>query len=223
MEDTIEMREAPASNDALPSFDFGKKKRKKGKVSSTTSDAPLPIENLSLEDKSEEMPSSSLITTATTDNSNGMYSYDFLITRFYDQLRTKRPDDKDSVSGDIQKLRTPNVGREGSRKSVWSNFRDTCERVKRSPEQVMQFYMSELQCDCNMRPDGSLVIRGIYKQDSILCILKKYISLFVQCPVCKGPQTRSEKEQGVHFIRCACGARSSVQEHMNAMHKRVKM
>lgn len=70
----------------------------------------------------------------------------------------------------------PNVQREGSKKTLFANIVEICQRMKRSPEHVIQFLFAELGTTGSVAGAGQLIIRGRFQQKGIENVLKRYIS-----------------------------------------------
>merc|ERR1712087_952801 len=95
------------------------------------------------------------------------YEYSDLLTRLFDTIENKHGDLK---FGEKYTMKTPQVGRLGSKKTTWINFKDICEVMKRTPEHVSSFVYAELGCDGNFA-DKQFILKGRFYQKNIEMIL----------------------------------------------------
>jgi translation initiation factor 2 subunit 2 len=72
----------------------------------------------------------------------------------------------------------PNVQREGSKKTLFANIVEICQRMKRSPEHVIQYLFAELGTTGSVAGAGQLIIKGRFQQKGIENVLKRYIGWF---------------------------------------------
>ena len=139
-----------------------------------------------------------------------LYSYDTMLERIFDILTNNNPE---LMHKKRYKLKPPQIMRIGTRKCMWHNYPDICETIKRKPDHVMQFYLTELGTTGNLDGNGRLVLKGTFVPKKIESLLRKYISEYVTCHLCKSPDTELVKEQAsrLFLVQChACGARRSV-------------
>lgn len=69
----------------------------------------------------------------------------------------------------------PQVAREGTKKTMFSNLSDICRRMHRHPEHMIQFLYSELGTQGSVDGNGRLIMKGRYTQKQIESVLRKYI------------------------------------------------
>ena len=69
----------------------------------------------------------------------------------------------------------PQVAREGTKKTTFSNLMDICRRMHRQPEHVLQFLYSELGTTGSIDGQQRLIMKGRYTQKQIENVLRKYI------------------------------------------------
>jgi translation initiation factor 2 subunit 2 len=96
------------------------------------------------------------------------------------------------------------------RRTVVVNFREIADELRRDPEHLLKFLVSETATRANL--DGNRAIfQGRFGFETIKNLLNIYVNKYVTCPVCGRPDTRIEKERRLFFLQCeACGARSSI-------------
>ncbi|WMV36042.1 hypothetical protein MTR67_029427 [Solanum verrucosum] len=114
-----------------------------------------------------------------------------------------------SFAGDRRRtvMRSPQVLREGTKKTVFVNFMDLCKTMHRQPEHVMTFLLAEMGTSGSL--DGHqrlVVIKGRFAPRNPLPIYE-----YVICNGCKSPDTILSKENRLFFLRCKkCGSGRSV-------------
>lgn len=137
------------------------------------------------------------------------YHYHELLGRVFNILRENNPE----LAGDRRRtvLRPPEVLREGTKKTVFSNFIDLCKTMHRQPEHVMTFLLAEMGTSGSLDGQQRLVIKGRFAPKNFEGILRRYINEYVICNGCKSPDTILVKENRLFFLRCEqCGSGRSV-------------
>ena len=108
---------------------------------------------------------------------------------------------------------TPRVGREGTRRTVWTNYGDFCRRAHRQEAHLLRFVASELRASCSLTADSALNMRARISAGQVETICHRYIHAYVLCSNCKGLDTLLERDNvsRLTFISCqTCRARKSV-------------
>lgn len=132
-----------------------------------------------------------------------------LLGRFFAVLRQQNP----ALSGDKKKytMVPPQVVREGSKKTSFSNVIDICKRMRRQPDHVMQYLFAELGTVGSVDGSQRLIIKGRFQPKQIENVLRRYIVEYVTCKTCKSPNTLLLKENRIYFMKCeSCGSQRSV-------------
>lgn len=132
------------------------------------------------------------------------YSTEFLVDRVYERL--------EQIGKKQQlKLPKPEVVAQ-NRKTFFSNFRRICEVLNRKEEEVKKYFDEELQEECTIDGNGTLVIPKTFRPENIQSILKKYIEAHVLCKQCKSPHTHPVKENRILFMQCdSCLSKIALQ------------
>lgn len=120
------------------------------------------------------------------------YDYDILLDKLYDGL---------TKNDEVIKLKTPIITYQ-PKKTICNNFSVICSAINRSTEHVMSFITTDFGCTGSINGNGGLILVGKYKQQSIECIIKKYIHNYVICSVCKSMQTEFKKEDRINYLVC---------------------
>ncbi|KAG0479085.1 hypothetical protein HPP92_013804 [Vanilla planifolia] len=137
------------------------------------------------------------------------YKYEELLDRVFNILRENNP----LLAGDRRRtvMRPPQVLREGTKKTVFANFMDSCKTMHRQPEHVMTFLLAEMGTTGSLDGQQRLVVKGRFAPKNFEGILKRYINEYVICNGCKSADTILTKENRLFFLRCEqCGSSRSV-------------
>ena len=89
-----------------------------------------------------------------------------------------------------------------NKKTCTKNFKAICASIKREPMEVSKFISEELKVQTSITGDGQLLISGRYNKGQIQNILTKYITSFIQCPLCKTLDTSLNKVDRITYILC---------------------
>lgn len=194
----------PSEQPAAQAFDFGERRKKKK------------------EKKTEEQDDGS--SQPFIDGSGQMfvrghvYSYEEMLSRIQDLIVKHNPD----LAGSKRyTIKPPQVVRVGSKKVAWINFKDICGIMHRPSEHVLQFVLAELGTEGSIAGDGQLVLKGKYGPKHIEALLRKYITEYVTCQMCKSPNTsmtRDSRTRLWHQACSACGANRSVTTIKSGFH-----
>jgi translation initiation factor 2 subunit 2 len=205
-ETTDEKLKDVAADDIEAMFASMKKKSKKSKKKK--SKKKKDKKDAAAGDDDDDEVSDSEVKDAETVSE--IYSYDEMLDRVFEKLQSNNPE---LMHKKRYKLKPPQIMRIGTRKCMWHNYPDICETIKRKPDHVMQFYLTELGTTGNLDGNGRLVLKGTFVPKKIESLLRKYITEFVTCHLCKSPDTDLVKDSNsrLFFVQChACGARRSV-------------
>ncbi|KDO28794.1 hypothetical protein SPRG_20001 [Saprolegnia parasitica CBS 223.65] len=118
-------------------------------------------------------------------------------------------------------MKPPQLMRVGTKKTLWVNFQEICKMMHRNPEHVLQFTLSELGTEGSIDGSQRLVIRGRYVPKYIESLLRKYITEYVTCQMCRSPNTTLTRDNvsRLHFVHCQeCGSSRSVAAIRSGFH-----
>ena len=85
--------------------------------------------------------------------------------------------------------------------------------MNRDPMHVLGFYKGELSCEGTIGNDDMLILNGGYLQKHFIKIIRKYVDIYVKCDVCKGHNSKIEKDSKMRLdlLKCqSCGATRTV-------------
>ncbi|KYK64287.1 putative eukaryotic initiation factor-2 beta, partial [Toxoplasma gondii TgCatPRC2] len=146
------------------------------------------------------------------------YSYQEMLQRIQTLIEKHNPD----LSGAKRyTIKPPQVVRVGSKKVAWINFKDICNIMNRQPDHVHQFVLAELGTEGSIAGDGQLVLKGKYGPKHIEALLRKYITEYVTCQMCKSPNTTMQRDSRTRLWQqscVACGANRSVTTIKSGFH-----
>lgn len=139
-------------------------------------------------------------------------TYETMLDRFFQILRENNPEMASDRQGVKYKIPPPVVGREGNKKTLFSNIKLICQKMHRPTEHVIHYLFTELGTSGSVDGSQRLVIKGKFQQKAIEGVLRRYIMEYVTCKTCKSVNTRLLKENRLYFLECnSCGSRRSVQ------------
>lgn len=135
------------------------------------------------------------------------------------------------LAGDKRRLMIapPQIAREGTKKTMFSNLTEICRKMHRQPEHVITFLYAELGTTGSLDGNQRLLMKGRFTQKQIENVLRKYIGKslsvvlristdksaeYVTCKICKSSDTILGKENRIYFMTCeACASRKSPTSH----------
>ena len=77
----------------------------------------------------------------------------------------------------------------------------------------LRYFSAEFGAEASLAGEGQLVVKGRFTGKQVETLLRKYISTYVTCAMCKSPQTKLERDPStrLHNIKCeSCGSFKSV-------------
>lgn len=191
-------------------MDFGKKKKSSKKKKEK-------------KEKSDDGSSKGFNTEWMTEIDTPVFSYDELLNRAMNLIFENNPE---FFKRDIIKIKPPELMRMGTKKTVWVNFQDICNTMRRNSDHVFQFMMAELGTEGSIDGNARLVIRGKLVPKSIESLLRKYIIEYVSCHMCKSfDKTNLTKDSvsRLHFLNCEnCGCSRSVAPIRSGYHAQTR-
>ncbi|EPR60348.1 eukaryotic initiation factor-2 beta, putative [Toxoplasma gondii ME49] len=199
-----EAKQPEGEEEAPQQFDFGERRRRKKKEKKETEQAQ------------EEAPI--IDGTGELFKRGKEYSYQEMLQRIQTLIEKHNPD----LSGAKRyTIKPPQVVRVGSKKVAWINFKDICNIMNRQPDHVHQFVLAELGTEGSIAGDGQLVLKGKYGPKHIEALLRKYITEYVTCQMCKSPNTTMQRDSRTRLWQqscVACGANRSVTTIKSGFH-----
>ena len=180
--------------------DFGKKKKKKKKKD----------EDEEGEGEEDEGATTSTGSGVPWDGTSRDYHYDEMLGRVFGILREKNPALSEKTKTIIK---PPQVLREGTKKTVFSNLMEICNAMHRNHDHVIQYMMAELGTSGTLDGQNRLIIKGRFLPKVFEGVLRHYFIEYVICQMCKSSDTQLVKDPKTRLSNCvcqACGASRSV-------------
>ncbi|XP_021807596.1 eukaryotic translation initiation factor 2 subunit beta-like [Prunus avium] len=149
-------------------------------------------------------------------------TYEELLDRVFNILRDR--ENNLELAGDRRGivLRPPQVLREGTNKTVFVNFIDECKMMRREPNHVMNFLLTELGTSGSLDGQQRLVVKGRFAPNNFQGILRRYVIRYVNCNGCKSPDTMLSKKNRLLSLNCEkCGSERSVAQIKAGFQARV--
>lgn len=139
------------------------------------------------------------------------YTYMFLLKRAMANISAMNP----SLCSEPTKtkLKPLDIQREGTRKTVVTNFGALCKDINRDKNHVLNFFLCELCNDGSIDAQDRMILKGRYSPGAITIIARKYIEQYVMCSGCKSFDTIIDRDKATRlfFLRCSnCHASQSV-------------
>mmetsp|Transcript_10302 Transcript_10302/g.20606 ORF Transcript_10302/g.20606 Transcript_10302/m.20606 type:complete len:193 (-) Transcript_10302:2080-2658(-) len=141
---------------------------------------------------------------------NREYNYEELLDRLFENLNKNG---LDSEKNERLTIQPPKIGREGTKKTVYLNFTDTCMKLNREKEHLLLYISTELGAFASIQNGGGLVLKGRYQPKGMENVLKNYINEYVLCGSCGSAKTFLKKDSitRLSFLLChRCKASRSV-------------
>eukprot|EP01133_Synstelium_polycarpum_P011948 gene11948-13924_t len=182
-------------------LDLTKLKKKKKKDTTTTSETTT-------DEVAEDDASTEAMQGTPWVGTDRDYKYSELTYRVYHLLQSNNPD---LISQEKRAMKTPQVFRDGSRKTVWANFSEICQILNRKPDHVLSYVFTELGTNGSVDGNQRLVIKGRFQSNQMEVVIRHYIAEYVACRNCKSPNTILERNNRLYFLCCnACNSKRSV-------------
>ena len=139
------------------------------------------------------------------------YTYEELLDRVFSTLRAHNPE----LTGERRRttLKPPQVAREGTKKTVFTNFMDLARSMNRNPEHLQAYLLAELGTSGSLDGQQRLIMKGRFQPKSFETCLRRYMNDYVLCNSCKSPDTLLDRDSSsrIMFLRCQqCGASRTV-------------
>ncbi|MFM8659649.1 MAG: translation initiation factor IF-2 subunit beta [Candidatus Nitrosotenuis sp.] len=131
--------------------------------------------------------------------------YEKLLKRIQDKISEKQTDAVERFE-----LPSPNVMWEGQR-TILHNFMDFAKKLRRDPDKVLQYLAKEFATPAERSGDKAIFV-GRREPHDFSRLLDIYVKDYLECPTCKSPDTKVDRENRITFLICeACGAKSSLK------------
>ncbi len=131
--------------------------------------------------------------------------YEKLLKRIQDNLSENKKESKTRFE-----LPPVDVMWEGQR-TFLRNFSEYPKILRREPDKILQFLSKEFAVPAERMGEKAIFV-GKRDPNDFTRLFQIYLKDYVECPTCKSPDTRIEREKRISFLICeACGAKSSMK------------
>lgn len=97
-------------------------------------------------------------------------------------------------------------------RTIVYNLKEIAEALNRDPPHLLKFLTREMATASTLQ-ESRAIFKGKFSPKTFERLIRRYMEIFVICPVCKRPDTKIVKEKRLSFLVCeACGAKSSVRQ-----------
>ena len=153
-----------------------------------------------------------------------LYTYKELLERVYQIHLKNNPALAEQVLNKKRFVMKPvQVIKDGPKRSLWLNFKETCENLNRSQSHVRDYFVAELGTNCFITEDKVLRIKGKFMNQNIETVLRRYIREYVICKSCRSHQTQISRDSRLYFIECKiCKTKNSVMPIKSGFHAVTK-
>jgi translation initiation factor 2 beta subunit (eIF-2beta)/eIF-5 len=118
-------------------------------------------------------------------------TYDEMLSRIFGLLHENNPE---LLGREKKRLKPPQVSRVGTTRTAWTNFKDICASLKRTPDHILSFYLAELGTTGAIDGSERLMLKGKFQPKYIESLLRKYITEYVQCHMCRNTETELTRD-----------------------------
>lgn len=213
-----------------PMFDPSIKKKKKKVMEEAPEEAPAVEEELeaefNLDTKKKKKPKKEGPTVAAEEDGgpsasaapgleggpageDADYTYKDLLSRAFRAMMERNPD----ILSEKRKviMKPPSLMRVGTKKTAFANFSDISKQIRRKPDHLLAYLLTELGTTGSVDGNNQLIIKGRFQTKNIESVLRSYIKEYVMCHTCRSHDTELVKETRLFFLQCStCGSRCSV-------------
>lgn len=126
-------------------------------------------------------------------NSYTYHDYEFLLDRLYERHNeVNRMSEDDRYRRSLFQIPKPNIYKEGSKKTMFSNFSSIVHAINRTRDHLQLYYTIELSTECSIAPSPEdpsayrMIIKGKFRTEQIESLLNRYLSEYVESPAIPG-------------------------------------
>lgn len=135
------------------------------------------------------------------------YTYIEMLRFLKDRQSQDEANKKKEQKSTRLQLPPPELGKVGTKKTLWKNFSAVALACHRNREHMQKFMESESGLLSSLDARGGLVIAGTFKNTAfkqLSSFLGKYVNSFVLCTECKGWETSLTKDPLTRLYSVEC-------------------
>lgn len=113
-----------------------------------------------------------------------------------------------------ERLNVPNIECINEKnKTIIQNLNQIADILNRDPKHILKYMTLRLATSYSEIGEGRYVLKGRILDKQLDSVISDYIKAYVDCPVCKRPDTKLSKEKRgiVQLVCLSCGAVSPVK------------
>ncbi|CAG9333396.1 unnamed protein product [Blepharisma stoltei] len=128
--------------------------------------------------------------------------YNEMLDQIFSNLKTHRGGNLKTNSQKII-IKGPEIQKIGTKKTAIVNFLEICDTLRRPSDHVSEFFFQEFGNEGSIS-QNILIIKGRYTESQIEVILKKYITEYVLCQMCRSMQTNLVRDPSIRTFMLKC-------------------
>ena len=101
-------------------------------------------------------------------------------------------------------MKPPQVAREGTKKTVFTNFMELCKTMNRQPEHAQMFLLAELGTSGSLDGQQRLVVKGRFLPKAFEGVLRRYVNECVPAACELSPGFPVATATATAYARCPC-------------------
>merc|ERR1719313_268217 len=149
--------------------------------------------------------------------SSNLHELDQMYIKLLERVLSKLKRFKSDLTTEQNKtvVCAPKVVPEGRKKTIFINFRELCDNMKRNYDHVSKFISNELGANVSLDTNMCMIVKGRFLAKTFENVIRRYITEYVLCHLCKSSETLIHKDHTNRLvcIKCNnCGASKSVPE-----------
>ncbi|MBO3840319.1 MAG: translation initiation factor IF-2 subunit beta [Thermoproteota archaeon] len=98
-------------------------------------------------------------------------------------------------------------------KTIIQNLNQIADILNRDPKHILKYITLRLATSYSEIGEGRYILKGRILDKQLDSVISDYIKAYVECPVCKRPDTKLSKEKRniIQLVCLSCGAVSPVK------------
>jgi len=181
-------------------------------------------EETKTDEKATENETQEVAQTKGTEHSaeyKDAFNYEMLLTRIYNILKANNPALSEKTK---LVIKPPQIIKLTGKRTAWANFVEICNQMKRAPEHVLSFVTAELGAEGSINEE-KMLLKDKFNSKQIESLLKKYITEYVICSLCKTSNTVLVKDSNtrLYILKCeSCQSTRTVTSIRSGYHAVTK-
>lgn len=136
-------------------------------------------------------------------NSDAEYEYKDLLLRGVTILKSMK-EKQDNIEKKKRIIKPPKINYDGPRKTVFSNYLEIADILKRDPKEFGKFIEIDFGTTYDIDGEERMILKGRFKIDAFENTIRKYIDEYVICKVCDSLNTNLKKDKDMKLTMLQC-------------------